>query len=210
MALVNGTQSAYTSDTNKWLNTQRATGMVGILDNSASLPITSTNIEIYCNNQRVGFIQSFSPSESRTITPIQELGTEGVVQMAPGNTNGGQISINRIALFNGNLFNALGMTKTGHFATYSEQIPGNAVAQGGTGNTLGNPFKNLKEQRVPLEIQVKTKMPDMETKAYYVETYVDCWLSAYSKAISAGQITVAETATIVYSDVYSDYVTAKD
>ena len=177
-----------------------ATGMVGILDNSASLPITSTNIEIYCNNQRVGFIQSFSPSESRTITPIQELGTEGVVQMAPGNTNGGQISINRIALFNGNLFNALGMTKTGQFATYYRIKP----------EVKYRPFKNLKEQRVPLEIQVKTKMPDMETKAYYVETYVDCWLSAYSKAISAGQITVAETATIVYSDVYSDYVTAKD
>ena len=61
MAKVTGTSSAFTSDTNKWLNTQRATGMPEILDNSASLPITSTNIEVYSNNMRIGFVQSFNP-----------------------------------------------------------------------------------------------------------------------------------------------------
>jgi hypothetical protein len=74
MALVSGTKSAYTSSTNKALNTQRATGMPEIADNSASLPVTSTNIEIYSNNMRIGFVQSFTPSESRDIVKIQELG----------------------------------------------------------------------------------------------------------------------------------------
>ena len=202
MAKVTGTSSAFTSDTNKWLNTQRATGMPEILDNSASLPITSTNIEVYSNNMRIGFVQSFTPSEQRQITKVQELGTEGVVQSVPGNTNGGQIAISRFAIFNGSLYNALGLTPTGQFSQYASQIPGDAKVYSASTNTLGNPFKTLKEQRVPLELQVKTKMPDVG-KAYYIETYIDCWLSSYSKAIASGTITVTESATIQYSDVYS-------
>jgi hypothetical protein len=63
----------------------------------------------------------------------------------------------------------------------------------------------LKEQRVPLELQVKMRMPDMGAKAYYIETYIDCWLSQYSKSIVTNDITVTESATIQYSDVYSSY-----
>ena len=207
MAIVNGTKSAYTSGTNKMLNTQRATGMPEIADNSASLPITSTNIEIYSNGMRLGFVQSFSPSESRDIVKLQELGTEGVVQSVPGNTRGGQIQLSRVAIFNGNLYNALGLTPTGLFSTTDQQVYNSASTYNSSTNTLGNPFKTLKEQRVPLELQVKTKQPDDQNTTYYVETYTDCWLQTYSKAIASGTITVTEQATIQYSDVYSGVAT---
>lgn len=207
MALVSGTKSAYTSDTNKRLNTQRATGMPEIADNSSSLPITSTNIEIYSNGMRIGFVQSFTPSESREITKVQELGTEGVVQSVPGNTKGGQIQLSRLAIFNGNLYNALGLTPTGLFSTTDEQVYNSASTYNSTTNTLGNPFKTLKEQRVPLELQVKTKQPDDANLTYYIETYTDCWLQNYTKTIASGTITVTEQATIEYSDVYSTVVT---
>jgi hypothetical protein len=207
MALVSGTKSAYTSSTNKALNTQRATGMPEIADNSASLPVTSTNIEIYSNNMRIGFVQSFTPSESRDIVKIQELGTEGVVQSVPGNTRGGQISLSRFAIFNGNLYNALGLTPSGQFTTTDGQVYNSATAYSSSTNTLGNPFKTLKEQRVPLELQVKTKLPDDQNTTYNVETYTDCWLQTYSKAIASGTITVTEQATIQYSDVYSSVIT---
>jgi hypothetical protein len=39
-------------------------------------------------------------------------------------------------------------------------------------------------------------------EAYYTETYIDCWLSSYSRSYSVGTITVAEQATIQYADVY--------
>ena len=210
MAIVNGTKAAYTSDTNKFLNTQRATGMPEITDNSSTLPSTSTNIEVYSNGMRIGFVQSFTPSEQRQITKIQELGTEGVVQSVPGNTNGGQIAIARFAIFNGNLYNALGMTPTGKFAKTEDQINNDAVVYSSTTNTLGNPFKTLKEQRVPLELQVKTRMPDEGANAYYIDTYIDCWLSQYSKTIASGTITITENATIQYSDVYSSYANNKE
>lgn len=111
----------YDSYSNNWLNTHRAIDMPGISDRNGGgddqrkLAITTTNVSIYSNNMRIGFVQSFTPSENRDITPIQELGTEGVVQMVPGNTRGGTIQMQRVAIYNADIWNSLGLTPTGQF-----------------------------------------------------------------------------------------------
>ena len=208
--VITGTKSAFPSSVNNMLNTQRATGMPEVGDNSASLPITTTNVEVYANNMRVGMVQEFSPSEQRTITPVQELGTEGVVQMVPGNTNGGQISLRRFALFNSMLANAIGLTKTGQFIPANNNdyryTTANAITDGEY-RTYGNPFKTLKDQRVPLEFKIKIRLPDDKKDSYHIDTYVDCWVQTYSKAIASNNITVTETATVSYSDVYAEKIT---
>lgn len=205
MPRVDGTKQSWTPDTNKMLNTYRASGMSEFGDNVPTMAITSTNIEVFANGMRVGFVQSFNPSESRNIVKVQELGTEGVVQSVPGNTNGGQLSISRFAVYNGNLFNAIGGTDTGKFVDAADTYDGNYPGNNGI---FSNPFKTLKDQRVPLEFKVKTKMPTgtADTPQYYVETYLDCWLSTYSKTMAAGTITITEQATVQYSDVVSELV----
>ena len=205
MALIEGTD-AYDSYSNKDLNTHRASGVTSSGDDTTKLAITSTNIQVYSNDMRVGFVQSLTPSESRTITKVQELGSEGVVQSVPGNTNGGQIAITRFAVYNGNLWNSLGLTPTGKFTTRDDQIADSTSKRQDSG-TYGNPFKTLKDQRVPLEIKVKTVMPDSSANSYYIETYVDCWLDSYTKTIAANTITISEQATIQYSDVRSTVAT---
>lgn len=198
----------YDSSNNKNLNTHRASGMPEVSNDGGKLAVASTNISVFANGMKIGFVQSLTPSESRTITPVQELGTEGVVQLVPSNTNGGQLSITRLAVYNATLYNALGASRTGQFIPYNKM--GKNTPTGTASNinedsnfkTFGNPFKTLKDQRVPLEIQVKTKLPgDAESTKYYTETYIDCWLASYSKTIAANTITVSETATIQYSDV---------
>ena len=206
MPNVPGTNYAYSSDTNKNLNTHRASGMPEVGEKNGSMAVTSTNIEVWANNMKIGFVQTLTPSESRTIVKVQELGTEGVVQSVPSNTNGGQLSITRFAVYNGNLFNAMGATNTGKFTDKDSFAADPANTLNAQYNTYGNPFKTLKDQRVPLEIKVKTKMPSNQT-TYYIETYVDCWLASYSKSIAATTITVTEQATIQYSDVFANYVT---
>ena len=208
--VIDGTKAAFPSKVNKMLNTQRATGMPEIGDNSATLPITSTNVEVYANNMRVGIVQEFTPSESRTITPIQELGTEGVVQMLPQNTNGGTISLRRFALFNSTLANAIGLTRTGQFmpANDSDYVYGTASTMDATSRTYGNPFKTLKDQRVPLEFKVKVRLPDDQNDSYHVDTYIDCWLQQYGKSYATNQIQITETATISYSDVYGEKISS--
>ena len=213
MPKINDT-TAFDSNTNNNLNTQRASGMPEYVDTNGvsiggNLVVTTTNIEVWANGQKVGFVQTFNPSENRTIVKIKELGTEGVVQSVPSNTLGGQIAVTRFALYNSNLYNALGLTPTGQFVTRDSvnpaQIPGNATDITANGNyrTYGNPFKTLKDQRVPLEFMVKTKMPN-DTR-YIIETYLDCWLATYSKMITAATITITENATIQYSDVISTF-----
>lgn len=202
MGKITGTSYSYSSDTNKNLNTYRASGITAIGDNGAKIAVTSTNISIYSNNMKIGFVQSFSPSEQRTITPIQELGTEGVVQMAAANTNGGTISMQRFAVYNANIWNALGLTRTGQFvkATDPDFIKNANSTKDATYQTYGNPFKTLKDQRVPLEIKVETKEPGSDEKVF-TETYIDCWLTSYGKTITSQTITVTETCSVSYSDV---------
>lgn len=208
---VTGTDYAYDpSATNSHLNTHRASGMPNIGADTGSMPITTTNVSIWCNGSRVGTIKSFKVSEQRTNQKLQELGTEGVVQIVPGNTKGGNINVERIALYNSNLFNALGMTRTGVFQNVNDEdfnVVGNSadsLYHRPENYTFSNPFKTLKDQRVPLEIQTKTQLHGDED-AWYVETYIDCWLSSFSRTIAAETITISETATIEYSDVYAAY-----
>src|SRR3712207_9313406 len=63
-----------------------------------------------------------------------------------------------------------------------------------------NPFKTLKDQRVPLEIKVQTRQPGKDAPPS-IETYIDCWLTSYSKTLSAQNITVAESCSMSYSDI---------
>ena len=195
---VPGTAHSYSSNANKNLNSARASGIGGIDDNGDKLAVASTNISIISNNMRIGFVQSFSPSENRTVTPIHELGTEGVVQMAAANTTGGTISLSRIAVYNANLYNALGLTRTGKFvAPDQRQSSGKKDSEY---QTYSNPFKTLKDQRVPLELRVEQRKPSVDN-SIYTETYVDCWLTQYGKTIAAQTITITETCSMTYSDI---------
>lgn len=198
MANVSGTNYAYPSNVNKNLNTARASGMPTIGEDGKKLVVTSTNISVFSNDMRIGFVQSFSPSESRTITPVQELGTEGVVQMVAGNTNGGTISLTKFAVYNADLWNSLGLTRTGQFVSPTDQS--SSGTKDSTYATYSNPFKTLKDQRVPLEIKIETKQPGDET-AIYTETYIDCWLTSYNKTISSQTITISESCNMSYSDI---------
>ena len=180
---------------------------------------TSTNIFIYANDSVVGMIQTFTVTENRPLTKLQAIGYEGVVQNVPGNTDGGTLNVTRLALYESSMWNALGMTSSGaaynplgakvHNATdnnYNTDLGGVSDPNMAISRNTTQIFKTLKDQRTPFEIQVKTRMkgstatndPDM----FYIETYIDCWLSSYNKTYAIGTITVSETATITYADVY--------
>ena len=170
---------------------------VSSFDNS--LATTSTNIFVYSNGCIVGMIQSFNISEQRQVNKLQAIGWEGVVQAVPGNTNGGTLNVSRIALYESSIWNALGLTTNG--------VPFNEVGSKVYDSTARDSATDwdssttLKDQKVPLEIQVKTRR-NGSADEYYVETYIDCWLASYSKSYTVQNITVAETAQISYADVY--------
>lgn len=204
---TNDTYGSWDASVNKNLNTYRSSGMVAMDKAPGGIAITTTNIEVWSNGVKVGFIQSASPSESRNIVKVQELGTEGVVQAVPGNTTGGQLSLSRFALYNSNIFSALGLTPSGIYGTPAEKYGDYTKDKDAAYNVGKNPFKTLKDQRAPIEIKMKTRLPldyygaSAGGEKWYEETYVDCWLASYSKTIASNTITITEQATIQYSDV---------
>ena len=180
----------------------------------------ATNIFIYSAGNIIGMIQSFQVSESRTIDKIQAIGWEGVVQAVPHNTKGGQLQVQRIALYDSTLYNALGLNAKGNphnmigslihegdsTSSATENSHGwdkyqSASYHGGPGVSEGFTFRTLKDQRTPLEIQVRTRRAG-NNDSFYVTTYIDVWLSQYSKPYSVSDIKVTEQATMMYGDVY--------
>jgi hypothetical protein len=185
-----------------------------------SLIETSTNVFVFANGGIVGMIQSFSVSETRNINKLQAIGYEGVVQAVPDNTKGGTLSVSRISLYENQIWNALGLTTSGraytevgakvYDATSEGPVGGNDWNKSTTANSLSDKsyktntnylFATLKQQRVPLEIQVKTKAHGAN-ETYFVETYIDCWLNSFKRTYSVASITVAEDVSISYADVY--------
>jgi hypothetical protein len=207
--IKDGGKEVWDSATNNTLNTQRASGMPGIGGDGGNLAVTSTNINVYSNGQRVGYVQSIAPSETRNINKIRELGTEGVIQSVPNNTNGGTLNITRMALYNSSVYNALGLTSTGKFIEQKDikSNTSNSVLSNDEYKTFSNIFKTLKDQRVPLEIRVETTMPPVrEQYKKIVETYLDCWVRSYSKNIASQTITISETVGLEYSDIDVQYL----
>jgi hypothetical protein len=181
-----------------------------------AMAVTTTNVFVYSNGCIVGMIQSFQVNEQRTINKLQSIGWEGVVQAVPSNTNGGTLTVSRIALYESQLWNALGLTTTGvpfnevghknypskdPYDAASWDTPNHAFENDGSKTKTRLIFKTLKDQKVPLEIQSKIRREGSED-LFYIETYIDCWIQNYSKSYTTNQITVAENATISYADVY--------
>ena len=87
----------------------------------------------------------------------------------------------RVALYNSDIWNALGLTATGQFVTQQNvvessnaarntYIAGSAFKRMDSG-TYGNPFRTLKDQRVPLELWVETLLPYDSTPTDGIQNY---------------------------------------
>lgn len=212
--MPNYSNDDYNGVTNTQINTQRASGMPTAVNNfnpqdgaANALLQTSTNIFVYSNNSIVGMIQSFRVSESRGINKLQSIGYEGVIQAVPSNSTGGQLDVSRFALYNSNLMSSLGLNTDGKAnsgnvgsKTHTTGLQNDTYINGD--KSTGASFRTLRDQRVPLEIVVKTPMRGNSTTEYYTERYVDCWLASFSKSYAVGTITVTENATIQYADVF--------
>ncbi|AEO93440.1 virion structural protein [Bacillus phage G] len=172
-------QRAYGWD--RTVNTDLAAGtrMVPNSPTQNGLLQTSTNIRIKMNGDVIGMVQSLAVSESRNINKLQAVGQEGVVQAVPSNTNGGQLTVSRIALYDRKMIDVTGINN----------------------NDIGV-FVTLRQQRVPFEISCETPSNAGEDTVFGdITTYYDCWISSYSKSYSVQSITVAENLTIQYSDL---------
>lgn len=163
--------------------------------------LTSTNIELEINGQRIGLIQSFSRNEQRDVTAIFEIGTEGAVQLIPNNYSGGSIRASHFRIYGRLLFETLKL--------YDLGAPQSFIAN-------FNPVAHLAQQRLPFSIKVTARGaakndPSLINRRIQ-EVYHGCWITSYGYNVTSNDITVSEEVDIRYTwcEVVNDDESFKD
>ncbi len=130
----------------------------------------STLIEVKVGEERVGAIQSLGYSETRTIERIQEVGTDGVIEIVPVAATFYELTAERL------VFERLRLPE--------------AFARG---------FQHIQSQAVPFTIEIThyNNYP-IQTDADKDRRmkYINCWFQAYGGTYRSGAYLITETATI--------------
>jgi len=126
-------------------------------------------ILVKVNGEAVGAIQSLNPTESRTLARVQELGTDGFIELVPNSPTTVTLQVTRIVFDN-------------------LRLPP-AFRRG---------FAHIQAQRLPFDIDVfdrshGTASPNVSMQ---VTSYRNCYFSNYSATYQANNYQISETATI--------------
>tara|TARA_A200000159_G_scaffold163594_1_gene190359 strand:+ start:1189 stop:1845 length:657 start_codon:yes stop_codon:yes gene_type:complete len=127
----------------------------------------STQIVVYVNDEPVGAIQSFQETQTRTNKKIQEVGTDGIIEIVPQSAASVTLTVNRI------VFDGLSLPE--------------AFSRG---------FKNIHSQRMPFDIKVIDSFAGGSDEEKTVTTYHNCWFSQLGKSYTTQDYTITENANI--------------
>ena len=151
---------------------------------TTGMTVHPANIRILSRGVEVGMIQSFSPNESKTASPVMALGVEGVITTALGNYQGGTFSAPVVQLYDNMPLEAFGVVDNG----------------GGIGGLRQLPrVKSLYQQREPVDVRSITYTPTSGQEI--IETYRNCYLTAYSKTIAVTSATIVANTSWRYEKV---------
>jgi hypothetical protein len=126
----------------------------------------STQIIVMVNNEPVGAIQQFRESQNRSLKTVQEVGTDGVIEIVPQSANMVSLSITRI------YFDGLSLPE--------------AFSRG---------FRNLQSQRIPFDIVVIDQFSGTGNDAV-ITTYHNCWFESISTTYSASDYVITQDASV--------------
>jgi hypothetical protein len=126
----------------------------------------STQIVVYVEGEPVGAIQSFNESQNRSVKPISEVGTDGVIELVPNQPAKISLTINRI------VFDGLSLPE--------------AFSRG---------YRNIHAQRIPFDIVVIDKFTGDGDNAV-VTTYHNCFFTQLGKNYTVNDYTIQESASV--------------
>ena len=147
----------------------------------------STSYDIFDEDGNlIGYVTDISRTDNRSVTRIRHLSSHDAgrtIEQAPG-PDETTLALTGFALYNK--------------AEQSGDLPHYSLV-GRLGGTEGNVFKSLNSQRIPFNLRVEEVHPG--TGAVSRTYYFGCYLTSYTKPISLGSITIAETASCQVSVV---------
>jgi len=123
----------------------------------------STNIIIKVDGNAVGAIKSLQVTERRNITPISEVGTDGVIDSAPSKST--EISVE--------------CTRT----RFSKQRIAEAFGRG---------FIHAHSQRFPFDIEIQDIFADANEANAIITVIENCWINNISYTYSSDEFVISE------------------
>lgn len=168
--------------------------------------ISADFVIMYVNGIAIGVVQRFSPRETRAVMPQYEIGDIYPVEFIPSVWTG-EIEVQRLEIFKDCLFDALQYNQalvqdTYDLAHYWPSDKFGPVYGGGPnspgGNTYGPVITTIADIQWPIDIQIHVTNPAPEINQISIKTYIECWITGYSKSYDAGAKVVAENATFMY------------
>ena len=127
----------------------------------------STQVLIYVNGEPVGAVQSFQLQQNRQTKSIQEVGTDGIIEIVPTSATTYSITCNRI------VFDGLSLPE--------------AMSRGWT---------NIAAQRIPFDIVVIDRFFGSGGNESIVTTMHNCWFKSIGKQYQANDYVIQENATL--------------
>jgi len=131
----------------------------------------STQIIVKVNNTAVGALQNFTVNQARPLKRINEIGTDGNIEIVPQSSPTYDLNITRI------VFDQLRVSEA-----------------------FSRAFRFIGAQRIPFDIEVfdmqATPVDDPSGSNLVVMTFKNCWFTSMSTPYGVDDYTVLETATI--------------
>ncbi len=127
----------------------------------------STQVLIYVNNEPVGAIQSFQITQNRPTKSVQEVGTDGIIEIVPSGATTYAISVNRV------VFDGLSLPEA-----------------------MSRSWVNIASQRIPFDIVIFDRFLGSEDQEVVVTTLHNCWFKSIGKQFQASDYVIAENASL--------------
>ena len=143
-----------------------ATATQSILDNKTRTGL-STQVLIYVSGAPVGAIQSFQINQNRQTKSIQEVGTDGIIEIVPSSATTYSITVNRI------VFDGLSLPEA-----------------------MSRSWVNIASQRIPFDIVIFDRFLGTGDDEVVVTTLHNCWFKTIGKQFQATDYVIAENATL--------------
>lgn len=131
----------------------------------------STQIIVKVNNNPIGALQNLTVNQNRPLKRINEIGTDGNIEIVPQSSPTYDLSVNRI------VFDQL-------------RLP----------EAFSRAFRFIGAQRVPFDIDIfdmqANQAGQSEGAGLIVMTFTNCWFNTYTTPYTVDDYTIIETATI--------------
>lgn len=142
--------------------------------NNATKTHLSTNIIIKVDGKAVGAIKSLSVTESRNISRIAEIGTDGFIDSAPSRAT--EISV---------------------------RCSRTRFARKRIAEAFGRGFIHASSQRIPFNIEIQDIFADLDVNNSIITVIENCWISNMSYNYQAEDFVISEDMDLVAERIYS-------